>query len=77
MSRVYVGPSIPGILPRFAVFSGGLPLRIEKLAQASQALRGLIVPAERLAQARLDIAKKGTLLNLYAERVARELKGNI
>ena len=77
MSRVYVGPPIPGILPRFAVFSGGLPPRIGELAQASQALRGLIVPAERLAQARIDIEKKGTLLNLYAERVAMELKETI
>ena len=77
MATVYVGPSIPGILPRHAVFSGGLPPQIEKLAQASPALRGLFVPAERLAQARIDIARKGTLLNLYAERVVREIKATI
>ncbi len=77
MATVYVGPSIPGILPRYAVFSGALPPQIENLVQASPALRGLLVPAEKLAQARIDIARKGTLLQLYAERVTREIKETI
>ena len=72
-SKVYVGPSIPGILPRFMVFSGDMPPVIEALARRAPSLCGLMVPVDRLMESRAEIEKKGTRLHTLRERLQKEL----
>lgn len=65
--QVYVGPALraPLSLPRFTVFAGGTPPEVEALARRTPALRALIVPVSRLAEASKAVRQKGSLLHLY------------
>lgn len=75
-ARIYVGPSLPGgVLPQFTVFRGKLPAYVADLMGKSPSLRHLIVPVSRLSQARRDLSTNGNLLNLYAAKVRKEVRG--
>lgn len=74
-STIYVGPTLPnGLLNRFTVFYEGRYLpHIEALREKSPALRGLIVPISRFAEARKNASEAGHILNLYSRRVFEEI----
>lgn len=70
-ARVYIGRSLPG-LSQFTVFSGELPPHVEALAKENEAIRGLIVPVERLPEARNEMKTKGHAIHLYAEKLSKK-----
>ena len=75
-ARVYVGPSLPGgLLLQFTVLRGELPAHVADLMGKSPSLRHLIVPISRLSRARRDVSTNGSLLNLYAVKVRKEVRG--
>lgn len=71
MIRVYIGPSIPG-LKSYTVFSGVLPQSVAKMAANNESISGLIVPVEELQEARKNIRKRGHVLNVYLNRLAKK-----
>ena len=74
--KIYVGPSLPGgILPQFTVFKDEVPDHVVALMGKYPSLRPLIVPVAKLGQARKDVSTKGNLLNLYAAKVRKEVRG--
>ncbi|GAB1826805.1 hypothetical protein [Turicimonas sp. TL08] len=71
-AKVYVGPRLPG-LNRYSVFeNGATPPFVKQMIKERPAIAGLIVNADALAQARLDITKKGHPLNVFYKRVIKE-----
>ena len=73
-AMVYVGPSLPkGVLNQFTVFRGEFPPHIVTLMGKSESLKNLMVPVSKLSQARKEIMTKGSLLNLYASKVRKEI----
>ena len=73
-TTVYIGKSLPG-LPRNMAFKGGvLPEYVRQMAEQNENIAGLIVPVDRLAEARKNINQKGHILNYYAEKLNKEDK---
>ena len=71
-AKVYIGPRLPG-LNRYAVFeSGAIPPHVKEMIKNRPAIAGLIVCADELAQARLDIRKTGHPLNVFYKRILKE-----
>lgn len=67
-NTVYIGKTVKG-LTKYTVFKGGvLPAHIEALAAQDETIKGLIVPASELQEARKNINTKGHILNFYAQK---------
>jgi len=74
---IYCGPNIPsGILQRYTVYKGGLPVHLEKLFSDCPAVKALFVPIADLATTEKAIANKGSSENvLFSEVLKFTLKG--
>ena len=58
---IYCGPNIPGgVLQRFAIYKGGLPVHLGELFAKNPAVKALFVPVADLAKTEKAIATKGT-----------------
>lgn len=69
-SLIYCGPNIPGgVLQRYTVFRGGLPIYLEELFEKCPAIKLLFVPVEDLARMEKAIAVKGSPENIYFNEV--------
>lgn len=62
-ATVYVGPRLPrGKLAQFSVFRGGnLPAHVQKLLDECPAMKFLLVPASKLAEARRKLNKSSSI----------------
>ena len=64
---VYVGPTLKGTLLRtFKIFADGVPDEYQENAVA----RGLFVSPEKLNEARAEIGKTGSRLNVFYKQAA-------
>ena len=63
---VYLGPAIPKLVSHGTVFSDGkIPAYLEAMAKKIPAIRGLIVPVSRYAEAAKELRSQGRLKTLY------------
>ncbi len=63
---VYCGPDLPGIARQYTVYRNGLPAPLAEAAENHPAPRGLIVPLDRLPEARRAISEKsGHIYRLF------------
>ena len=78
LNLIYVGPNVTRLgLVQFQGFRGGICGAAKTASEKIPEIAKLVVPAEKLEQARADIARKGSYLNkLYqaVEQAARELR---
>ena len=58
---MYLGPTIRGVVKYGAVFSGGIPKRLEKLARKKPIVKQLIVPLSDIVRAKTAIDTEGTV----------------
>ncbi|MBQ9528263.1 MAG: hypothetical protein IJR68_11680 [Fretibacterium sp.] len=73
---VYVGPNVlPLALRRFQVFRGGLPPYVERAIEKIPEVRPLIVPVEKLDEARAKTEKAGTNEFRLFEAVKKAAEG--
>lgn len=74
-STIYIGQSLKnGLLKQNTIFKDGIiPAHLSQLVNSNDALRGLIVSVDDLQEARASMQKKGTILNLFARRVRKEI----
>lgn len=71
---IYIGPSFEG-LSAFTVFvRGQYPAPVVDLMAKYPNIKGLMVPVERLQQARKDVVTPGNILNHYMKHVKDEQK---
>lgn len=75
-SSIYIGSSLKnGLLKQYTIFKDGIiPAYLVDLFNGNDALRGLVVSVDDLQEAKKAMQKKGTILNLYARRVRKEIK---
>ena len=52
---MYIGPTLRGVAKSGAVFSGGIPKKLEKLAAKKPIIKNLIVPISGIVQAKRDV----------------------
>ena len=69
-NTMYIGPSIRGVVRHGAAFSGGLPARVEKLADAKPIINNLIVPVSDLADAIKRSNEEGTAVAVAYDRIS-------
>lgn len=63
---VYLGPAIPRLISHGTVFSDGkIPAYLEAKAKKNPAIRGLIVPVDKYAEAAQELHRPGRLKTLY------------
>lgn len=69
-NTMYIGPSIRGVVKHGAAFSGGLPDRLEKLADAKPIIKNLIVPVSELADAIKHSNEEGSAVAVAYDRIS-------
>lgn len=69
-NTMYIGPSIRGVVKHGAAFSGGLPARVQKLADAKPIINNLIVPVSDLADAIKHSNEEGTAVAVAYDRIS-------
>lgn len=69
-NTMYIGPSIRGVVKHGAAFSGGLPTRVEKLADAKPIIKNLIVPVSDLADAIKRSNEEGSAVAVAYDRIS-------
>jgi hypothetical protein len=67
---MYMGPTIRGVVKSGAVFSGGIPKDLEKLAEEKPLISNLIVPLSGIVQAKKDIGTEGTVAAVAYSRIS-------
>ena len=60
---VYVGPDIPGIAKRYAVYNNGLPEALNEFVKDKPVYQQLIVPVRRLPQVSAELEKEGSAMS--------------
>lgn len=69
-NTMYIGPSIRGVVRHGAAFSGGLPARVQKLADAKPIINNLIVPVSDLADAIKRSNEEGSAVAVAYDRIS-------
>ncbi len=67
---MYMGPTIRGVAKSGAVFSGGIPQKLKKLAEKKPIMKSLIVPISEIVQAKKDMDTEGTVAAVVYSRIA-------
>lgn len=75
---MYLGPSVRGVVKSGAVFSGGIPGKLEKLTMEKPFMKCLIVPLSEIVRVKAAVAVEGTVEAVAYNRVkaisAEEIK---
>ena len=67
---MYIGPTLSVVAKRGAVFSGGIPKKLEKLAAKKPIIKNLIVPISGIVQAKKDVDTEGTVAAVAYDRIS-------
>lgn len=70
---VYCGPSVPGVVRQYTVYTGEIPDALKTFIGEHPAVRGLIVPVERFAQTRKRMETAGTAEAILYQTIKSEL----
>lgn len=63
---VYCGPSLEGVAKQYTVYKGALPEQLSAAAKKLPAINELIIPLDKLADARRQLSgKSGYMYRLY------------
>ena len=69
MTNIYIGPSIRGVVRYGSAFSGGLPDKLEKLADQKPILKKLIVPVSEMGKAVKSSREEGSVIAIAYDRI--------
>lgn len=64
---MYIGPDIPGAKQN-TVFNNGLPDALKEKVKEHPVFRSLVVPVEKLAQARVELENRGSALSVLYQK---------
>ena len=67
---MYIGPTIRGVVKSGAVFSGGIPKKLEKLEEKKPIIKNLIVPRSGIVQAKKNVDTEGTVTAIAYDRIS-------
>lgn len=71
--RMYIGPTIPGVVEKNRIFSGALPEQVQKRKEENISFSRLIVPMDQLIAARTELDTKGSVLAVCYSKVKKGL----
>lgn len=67
---MYLGPTIRGVVKNGAVFEGGIPKNLEKIAGKKPIIQNLIVPLENIVDVSKNIRVEGTAEAIACDKIA-------
>lgn len=67
---MYLGPTIRGVVKNGAVFEGGIPKNLEKIAGKKPIIQNLIVPLENIVDVSKNIRVEGTAEAISFDKIA-------
>lgn len=67
---MYLGPTIRGVVKNGAVFEGGIPKNLEKIAGKKPIIQNLIVPLENIVDVSKNIRVEGTAEAIAFDNIA-------
>lgn len=67
---MYLGPTIRGVVKNGAVFEGGIPKNLEKIAGKKPIIQNLIVPLENIVDVSRNIRVEGTAEAIAFDKIA-------
>ncbi len=70
---VYVGPDIPGVAKRYAVFNNGLPEALGEFVKDNPIYQQLIVPVVRLPKVNAELEKENSVMSALYRRACEKL----
>ncbi len=73
--RMYIGPSIPGIVKYGTVFIGDLPGELTKKAAEIGSINNLVIPIDGITAAKKALSEPGSVENVSFSRIENYLKG--
>jgi len=74
MIRIYIGPSLQGLVSGTLFRGSNLPGHVGELVKRYPDIPKLIVPIEGLQKAREDVRTRGTVLNVFANNILKMRK---
>lgn len=72
-TKIYIGPTIPGIVKGNMIFKNGIPAALEKKAKELPAIGSLIIPISELARANAELRKSDSALETIFKKVENSL----
>lgn len=73
MQKMYIGPTIPGLVKKDAIFKEELPEKVEKRAAEDKNFARLLVPMEKVMDAKNQLATKGSVVAVSYDNVEKSL----
>lgn len=67
---MYLGPTVRGVVKNGAVFEGGIPKNLEKIAGKKPIIQNLIVPLENIVDVSKNIRVEGTAEAITFDKIA-------
>ena len=75
IQRMYIGPTIPGVVKNSTVFIGDLPKAITGLAEEVPSINNLVIPIDRITEAKKALSQQGSVEDVSYDRITAYLKG--
>jgi len=70
---MYFGPAVPGLIKENAVFRDGLPGKVAERAKKDKDFARLLVPADKIFEARQELGVEGSVLDVAYTCVEKSL----
>lgn len=67
--RMYIGPTIPGIVKANTIYVGELPDKLDKLIEELPIVNNLVVPIDALTKAKKALSELGSVENVAYKQV--------
>ena len=71
--KMYLGPTVPGLVKENVIFKDEPPEAVKKRAEADKSFARLLVPMERVMEARQQLQKEGSVLSVAYMNVAKSV----
>ena len=75
IQKMYIGPTIPGVVKNSTVFIGDLPKALTGLAQKVPGINNLVIPIDRITAAKKALSQQGSVEDVSYCRIIAYLKG--
>lgn len=66
---IYVGPTIPNVISTNSIFNNGIPKQLQELISIKPYVSALLVPIEKLAQARVELRNPGSAFSVLYKKI--------
>lgn len=71
--RMYLGPTVPGLIKENVIYKDKLPEAVEKRAKADKSFARLLIPMDKVVEARKQLAAEGSVLSVAYKDVAKNI----